>query len=120
GQTLARPRRRRNRLQGVICSSAAGQRHRREEDYMSYRRTTVNGAVGALLSALALSLMSCAQPLTTREKGTLAGGTLGAATGAIIGGATGWPGAGAAVGGALASWAGGRSGDRLCDSERVA
>ena len=80
---------------------------------MSYRRTTVNGAVGALLSALALSLMSCAQPLTTREKGTLAGGTLGAATGAIIGGATGSPGAGAAIGGALGSVAGALTGDQL-------
>jgi hypothetical protein len=44
---------------------------------MSHRRTTMNGAVVALLSALALSLASCAQPLTTREKGTLAGAPLG-------------------------------------------
>src|SRR5204863_8037240 len=78
--------------------AAASRRHHKEEDYMSHRRTTVTGAIGALLSVLALSLASCAQPLTTREKGTLAGGTLGAATGAIIGAATGSPAAGAAIG----------------------
>ena len=38
-------------------------------------------------------------PLTTREKGTLLGGTLGAGGGALIGSAVGAPGAGAAIGG---------------------
>jgi hypothetical protein len=38
-------------------------------------------------------------PLTTREKGTLIGGVLGAGGGALIGSAIGAPGAGAAIGG---------------------
>jgi osmotically inducible lipoprotein OsmB len=37
--------------------------------------------------------------LTTREKGTLLGGALGAGGGALIGSAVGAPGAGAAIGG---------------------
>jgi uncharacterized protein YcfJ len=41
------------------------------------------------------------QPLSTREKGTLAGGILGAGTGALVGSAVGAPGAGAAIGGSL-------------------
>lgn len=40
------------------------------------------------------------EPLSTREKGTLAGGAAGAAGGALVGSAVGHPGAGAAVGGA--------------------
>jgi thiol:disulfide interchange protein len=55
-----------------------------------------------LLLALPLWLAACTgAPLSTREKGTLAGGALGAGTGAIIGSAVGAPGAGAAIGGAL-------------------
>jgi uncharacterized protein YcfJ len=37
--------------------------------------------------------------LTTREKGTLLGGAIGAGGGALIGSAVGHPGAGAAIGG---------------------
>jgi len=55
--------------------------------------------VGMVMLGMALS--SCSQPLSTREKGTLGGVGLGAATGAIIGAAVGNPGAGAAIGGAL-------------------
>lgn len=73
------------------------------------------------LVVVALTLMtSCAQPLSTREKGALAGGGLGAATGAIIGGATGSPGAGAAIGGALGGVTGGLVGDQLQKREQVA
>lgn len=51
--------------------------------------------------ALPLWLAACTgAPLSTREKGTLAGGAIGAGTGAIIGSAVGAPGAGAAIGGA--------------------
>jgi len=65
-----------------------------------------------ILIGIAL-MASCAQPLSTREKGVLAGGGLGAATGAIIGAAVGNPGAGAAIGGALGGVGGGLVGDQL-------
>ena len=54
-----------------------------------------------LMSLLSLALVSCSRPLTTREKATLAGGTIGAATGAAVGATFGAPGPGAAVGGTL-------------------
>ena len=56
---------------------------------------------------------ACSQPLSTREKGTLAGGGLGAASGAIIGSTIGSPGAGAAIGGAMGALGGGLVGDQL-------
>lgn len=43
---------------------------------------------GISIVATLTLLTSCTQPLSTREKGVLAGGGLGAATGAIIGSAT--------------------------------
>jgi outer membrane protein OmpA-like peptidoglycan-associated protein len=66
-----------------------------------------------------LFLASCAQPVSTREKGALTGVGLGAATGAIIGSAVGKPGAGAAIGGALGGVTGGLVGDQLQERERV-
>ena len=57
------------------------------------------------------------QPLTTREKGTLLGGGLGLATGAIIGAATGAPGAGAAIGGVLGAGGGFLVGNALQNNE---
>ncbi|MBI3247668.1 MAG: OmpA family protein [Deltaproteobacteria bacterium] len=72
-----------------------------------------------VLAGVAL-LASCAQPLSTREKGALVGGGLGAATGAIIGAAVGSPGAGAAIGGALGGVGGGLVGDQLQQREQVA
>jgi len=70
---------------------------------------------------IGIALMaSCAQPLSTREKGVLAGGGLGAATGAIIGSAVGNPGAGAAIGGALGGVGGGLVGDQLQRREETA
>lgn len=68
---------------------------------------------GGLLLALLALVAGCSQPLSTREKGTLVGGGLGAATGAIIGAAVGNPGAGAAIGGALGAGAGALVGDQL-------
>ncbi len=70
-----------------------------------------NGGAAAL--ALAVLLSGCAQPLSTREKSALVGGGLGAATGAIIGGAVGNPGAGVALGGVLGAGAGALVGDQL-------
>jgi Glycine zipper len=70
----------------------------------SNRRSTV---VAALVLGAAFALAGCTgQPLSTREKGTLGGGLLGAGTGAIIGAAVGHPGAGAAIGGALGAGTG--------------
>lgn len=69
--------------------------------------------------AVASLLASCAEPLSTREKGALTGVGLGAATGAIIGSAVGEPGAGAAIGGALGGATGGLVGDQLQERERV-
>lgn len=62
---------------------------------------------------LIVLVAGCAQPLSTREKGALVGGGLGAATGAIIGAGVGNPGAGAAIGGALGGVGGGLVGDQL-------
>jgi outer membrane protein OmpA-like peptidoglycan-associated protein len=63
--------------------------------------------------ALLALIAGCSQPLSTREKGTLVGGGIGAATGAVIGAAVGNPGAGAAIGGALGAGAGALVGDQL-------
>ncbi len=71
----------------------------------------VQVCIGAL--ALMFLLSACSQPLSTREKNTLVGGGLGAASGAIIGSAVGSPGAGAAIGGAMGAVIGGLIGDQL-------
>src|SRR5215510_14425031 len=65
-------------------------------------------------------LSACSQPLTSREKGTLLGGGLGAASGAFIGAAVGSPGAGAAIGGAMGALSGGLIGDQFQGLERRA
>ncbi|HUY19373.1 MAG TPA: glycine zipper domain-containing protein [Candidatus Binataceae bacterium] len=72
-----------------------------------------------LFIAIAATLLSaCAgQPLSTREKGTLAGGVLGAGTGAIIGAAVGSPGAGAAIGGGLGAVTGAIVGNEFQNQE---
>lgn len=64
-------------------------------------------AAVALVLITAFALAGCSgEPLSTREKGTLGGGVLGAGTGAIIGAAVGHPAAGAAIGGALGAGTG--------------
>jgi uncharacterized protein YcfJ len=71
-------------------------------------------AVIALVFAMVVALVGCAgEPLSTREKGTLLGGGLGAAAGAIIGSAVGSPGAGAAIGGGLGAVSGALVGNEL-------
>ncbi len=52
---------------------------------------TVKIRTGSLLVIAVFALSACSQPLSTREKGTLAGAGLGAATGAIIGAMVGSP-----------------------------
>ena len=73
----------------------------------------------AILAAAALLLVSACsgEPLSTREKGTLGGGALGAGTGAIIGAAVGAPGAGAAIGGTLGAGTGFVVGNALQNGE---
>ena len=73
-------------------------------------------AAVALIGALALAGCS-GQPLSTREKGTIGGGVLGAGTGAIIGAAVGAPGVGAAIGGALGAGTGYVVGNALQNQE---
>jgi outer membrane protein with glycine zipper len=87
-------------------------------------KTQVRGVVAhitkpvALLALVGLVLGGCyGQPLSTREKGTLAGGAIGAGTGAIIGSAVGAPGAGAAIGGALGAGTGLMVGNELQNRE---
>src|SRR5512135_510871 len=76
------------------------------------------GATAALALVAAFVFAGCSgQPLSTREKGTLGGGVLGAGTGAIIGAAVGHPGAGAAIGGALGAGTGYVVGNALQNQE---
>lgn len=78
------------------------------------RKLTASVLVILLLSSLA----GCSgEPLTTREKGTLVGGAVGAGSGALIGAAVGAPGAGAAIGGVGGAVAGYAIGNHLQNEE---
>jgi hypothetical protein len=73
------------------------------------------------LAGLALmpSLLVCGcESMSNGEKGALAGGGIGAGTGAIIGSATHNTGAGAVIGGAVGALAGGLTGHAIDESER--
>src|SRR5260370_25575785 len=77
--------------------------------------TLILGA--AFLLAGCFVLTGCSgQPLSTREKGTLGGGVLGAGAGAIVGAAVGHPAAGAAIGGALGAGTGYDGGESPADA----
>lgn len=78
------------------------------------------GRIGVGMVTLVVLLGGCSQPLSTREKGTLLGGGIGAASGAIIGSAVGHPGAGAAIGGGIGALSGGLIGDQLQGQENRA
>ena len=80
-------------------------------------RKPLIGTIGLAMAALILVSGCSGQPLTTREKGTIGGGLLGAGTGAIIGAAVGHPGAGAAIGGGLGAVGGGLIGNELQNVE---
>lgn len=82
--------------------------------YTNCQRTKKGGwRAGGLLLLLALLAEACAGgPLTTREKGALVGGGIGAGAGALIHGGT-----GAAIGGALGALSGGLIGDQLQGQE---
>ena len=71
-----------------------------------------------LVLTASLFLMACSgRPLSTREKGTIFGGVVGAGTGAIIGSAVGAPAAGAAIGGAMGAGTGYVVGNALQNNE---
>ena len=68
--------------------------------------------------AIAVLLAGCAgAPLTTREKGTLLGGAVGAGGGALVGSTVGAPGAGAAIGGVLGAGTGYLIGNHMQNEE---
>jgi hypothetical protein len=70
-------------------------------------------AIGAVCFAAA-----CSSPLTTREKGALAGGAIGAGTGALIGSQVGHTGAGALIGAGVGAVSGAVIGDAIQGAEQ--
>jgi len=74
-------------------------------------------AATLILGAVFVLTGCTGQPLSTREKGTLGGGVLGAGAGAIVGAAVGHPAAGAAIGGALGAGTGYVVGNSLQNQE---
>jgi uncharacterized protein YcfJ len=83
----------------------------------SYVRPIRNAFISTALAA-ALLLAGCSgQPLSTREKGTIAGGAIGLGTGALVGAAVGAPGAGAAIGGVVGAGTGYAIGNSMQNSE---
>ena len=74
--------------------------------------------VTALAALMLAGVAGCSgAPLTTREKGTLAGGAIGAGGGALVGAAVGAPGAGAAIGGVTGAGAGYLIGNQMQNDE---
>ena len=79
---------------------------------------SIRNAFIAIAIAGAVTISACSgQPLTTREKGTLGGGAIGAGGGALVGLAVGAPLAGAAIGGVVGAGAGMAIGNSLQNSE---
>jgi phage tail tape-measure protein len=71
-----------------------------------------------LAGAAVIAIAGCyGQPLSTREKGTLAGGAIGAGSGAIVGAAVGAPLAGAAIGGVVGAGTGMAIGNSMQNHE---
>lgn len=75
---------------------------------------------GVLLVGIVTVAAGCSAPLTTREKGALTGGAIGAGTGVIIGSQVGRPGAGAIVGAGIGAISGAVIGDAIQSSEQKA
>jgi uncharacterized protein YcfJ len=79
---------------------------------------TTRSLILVLAVVTGLAVAGCSgQPLSTREKGTLGGGALGAGTGAIIGAAVGHPGMGAAIGGGMGAVGGYAVGNQMQNQE---
>lgn len=71
-----------------------------------------------IVLALGVALAGCATPLTTREKGALAGGAIGAGAGAAIGSTTGHADSGALIGAGLGAVSGALIGDAIQANEQ--
>ena len=71
-----------------------------------------------LVLGLAVAVAGCSTPMTTREKGAVAGGAIGAGTGAIIGSQTGHAGAGALIGAGIGAVSGALIGDAIQGAEQ--
>ncbi len=71
-----------------------------------------------MVLAVAMLVTACSTPLTTREKGALAGGAIGAGTGAVIGSATGHTGTGALIGAGVGIVGGALIGDAMQANEQ--
>ena len=71
-----------------------------------------------LVLGLAVAVASCSTPMTTREKGAVAGGAIGAGTGAIIGSQTGHAGTGALIGAGIGAVSGALIGDAVQGAEQ--
>jgi hypothetical protein len=70
------------------------------------------------LVALLVATSGCSAPLTTREKGALAGGAIGAGAGAAIGSTSGHTGTGALVGAGVGAISGALIGDAIQGAEQ--
>lgn len=73
-----------------------------------------------LILGLAVIATGCSSPLTTREKGTVAGGAIGAGTGALIGSQVGRTGTGALIGAGIGAVSGAVIGDAIQGAEQKA
>jgi uncharacterized protein YcfJ len=72
----------------------------------------------AIVIVAAVTMSACSgEPLSTREKGTLGGGAIGAGGGVLVGLAVGHPLAGAAIGGVVGAGAGMAIGNSMQNSE---
>ena len=67
---------------------------------------------------VAVALAGCSTPLTTREKGAVAGGAIGAGAGAAIGSTSGHTGTGALIGAGLGAVSGALIGDAMQANEQ--
>lgn len=78
------------------------------------------GALGRTLAVvcIAIAVAGCSTPLTTREKGAIAGGGIGAGAGAAVGSAAGSTATGALIGVGVGAVSGGLIGDAIQSAEQ--
>lgn len=89
-----------------------------QEDAMQDRKQE-HGMVRIIgVLVLVMFVASCSTPLSTRERGALAGGAIGAGTGALIGSTTGHAGAGALIGAGVGVLGGALIGDAMQAQEQ--
>jgi hypothetical protein len=87
---------------------------------MHDRRLEKGMAPNRVLKALGLAILiaGCSTPLSTREKGALAGGAVGAGAGAVIGSTTEHTGTGALIGAGVGAVSGALIGDAMQANEQ--